>query len=87
MAAAIFMPWLARKKRLLSASTGSAALRADAAESALCGYLSLIASAGLILNSAWHARWADPIAALAIVPFILREGWEAVQGRACGCVP
>jgi divalent metal cation (Fe/Co/Zn/Cd) transporter len=41
--AAIFMPWLAKEKRLLSAVTGSAALRADAAESALCGYLSLIA--------------------------------------------
>jgi len=87
MAAAIFMPWLAREKRLLSAATGSAALRADAAESALCGYLSLIALAGLIFNSAWQLRWADPIAALAIVPFIVREGWEAVQGRACGCVP
>ncbi|HXY00842.1 MAG TPA: cation transporter, partial [Candidatus Limnocylindrales bacterium] len=45
--AAVFMPWLARQKRRLSAATGSAALRADAAESALCGYLALIALAGL----------------------------------------
>ena len=41
------MPWLAKQKRQLSAATGSAALRADAAESAVCGYLALIALAGL----------------------------------------
>jgi hypothetical protein len=39
VAAATVMPWLAKEKRRLSAVTGSAALRADAAESALCGYL------------------------------------------------
>ncbi len=45
--AAVVMPWLAKQKRRLSAVTGSAALRADAAESTLCGYLALIALAGL----------------------------------------
>lgn len=83
--AAVFMPWLAREKRRLSAITGSAALRADAAESALCGYLSLIALLGIVINSAWHIRWADPVAALAIVPLVLREGWEAMRGKACRC--
>lgn len=85
IAAAVFMPLLAREKRRLSVETGSAALRADAAESALCGYLSLIALMGLLANTVWHVRWADPAAALVIVPLILREGWEAMQGRACGC--
>ena len=79
IAAAIFMPWLAKEKRRLSALTGSAALRADAAESALCGYLSVIALVGLAVNAIWHMAWADPVAALCLVPFIVREGWEAVQ--------
>lgn len=81
--AAVFMPWLARQKRRLSAATGSAALRADAAESALCGYLALIALAGLTINAIWGVRWADPVAALALLPFILREGWEAMKGKPC----
>jgi divalent metal cation (Fe/Co/Zn/Cd) transporter len=85
IAAAAIMPWLAKEKRKLSAITGSAALRADAAESALCAYLSLVALAGLGVNAIWHLRWADPIAALVIVPLILREGWEAMRGKACGC--
>jgi divalent metal cation (Fe/Co/Zn/Cd) transporter len=84
-AAAVLMPLLAREKRRLSAQTGSAALRADAAESALCGYFSVIALLGLVTNAVWHTRWADPAAALVIVPLILREGWEAMQGRPCTC--
>lgn len=78
--AAAVMPWLARQKRQLSAATGSAALRADAAESAVCGYLALIALAGLAVNAIWKVRWADPVAALALVPLIVREGWEAMKG-------
>ena len=80
--ASVFMPWLAKEKRRLSAIAGSAALRADAAESALCGYLSLIALMGLAVNAMWHVAWADPVAALCLVPFIVREGWDAVQGKA-----
>ena len=86
VAAAAVMPWLAREKRRLSGATGSAALRADAAQSALCAYLSLIALAGLAINAIWHVRWADPIAALAILPLIVWEGRKAVRGKACdGC--
>jgi len=85
IAAAVFMPLLAREKRRLSALTGSAALRADAAESALCAYLSLIALLGLVVNAIWRVQWADPAAALLIIPLVLREGWEAMQGKACGC--
>jgi divalent metal cation (Fe/Co/Zn/Cd) transporter len=83
--AALMMPWLAKEKRRLSAETGSAALRADAAQSALCGYLSLVALAGLVVTAAWHVRWADPIAALAMVPLVVREGWEALHGKPCTC--
>jgi divalent metal cation (Fe/Co/Zn/Cd) transporter len=85
VAAAAVMPWLAKEKRCLSRATGSAALRADAAQSALCGYLSLIALAGLAINAIWHVKWADPIAALAIVPLVVWEGREAMRGKACGC--
>ena len=84
--AALFMPWLAREKRLLSAATGSAALRADATESALCGYLSLIALAGIGLNWVWHIRWADPVAALLILPLVIKEGIDAMRHKACCCV-
>ncbi len=81
--AAMIMPWLAAQKRRLSVATGSAALRADAAESAVCGYLALIALAGLAVNAVWKVRWADPVAALALLPLILREGWEAWKGKPC----
>jgi len=85
VAAATVMPWLAKEKRRLSAATGSAALRADAAQSALCAYLSLIALEGLAINAIWHAGWADPISALAVLPLIVWEGREAMPGKACGC--
>jgi divalent metal cation (Fe/Co/Zn/Cd) transporter len=84
--AAVVMPWLAKQKRRLSAATGSAALRADAAESTVCGYLALIALAGLAINAIWRVSWADPIAALVLTPLILREGWEAIKGEPC-CHP
>jgi divalent metal cation (Fe/Co/Zn/Cd) transporter len=77
VAAAVGMPWLANQKRKLAARLASASLRADAAESALCGYLSLIALAGLLVNLIFSASWADPVAALALVPFIVKEAREA----------
>ena len=85
VAAAVVMPWLAREKRRLSGATGSAALRADAAQSALCAYLSLIALAGLAINAIWRVKWADPLAALAVLPLIIWEGREAMRGKACDC--
>jgi divalent metal cation (Fe/Co/Zn/Cd) transporter len=85
VAAAVIMPWLAQEKRRLSGATDSAALRADAAQSALCAYLSLIALAGLAINAIWHVQWADPIAALAVLPLIVWEGREAMRGKHCGC--
>jgi divalent metal cation (Fe/Co/Zn/Cd) transporter len=85
VAAAVVMPWLAKEKRRLSGATGSAALRADAAQSALCAYLSLIALAGLATNAIWRVKWADPVAALVVLPLIVWEGREAMRGRACGC--
>jgi len=86
LAAAVVMPWLARQKRGLSTITGSGALKADAAESAICGYMAWIALAGLVLNAVWKIKWADPLAALFLTPIIIREGRETVKGRTCeGC--
>lgn len=81
------MPWLASQKRKLASELSSASLRADAAESALCGYLSLIALAGLLINAFLHVPWADPVAALALVPFIVKEAREALRAPrlSCGC--
>ena len=79
--AAVIMPWLAAQKQQLSIATGSAALRADAAESAACGYLALIAVAGLAVNAVWKVSWADPVAALTLLPLIIREGWEGWKGK------
>jgi len=81
--AAMVMPWLAKQKRQLSAATTSAGLRADAVESAICGYLAFIALAGLAVNATWKVSWADPIAALLLLPLIAREGLEAMKGNPC----
>lgn len=81
--ATVLMPLLARAKRRLSAATGSAALRADAGESILCAYLSLIGLAGPAMNALWRVPWADSSAALAITPLIVREARQALRGEAC----
>ena len=84
-AAAVVMPWLARRKRQLAEVTSSAALKADAAQSGLCGYMAWIAPAGLGVNAVWGKSWADPLASLALTPLIVREGWEAIRNGRLGC--
>jgi divalent metal cation (Fe/Co/Zn/Cd) transporter len=83
--AAFGMPWLANQKRKLAVQVGSASLRADAAESALCGYMSWIALAGLTTNAVFHKPWADPVAALALAPLVVKEGWEAIRVSRLRC--
>src|SRR5260370_40907143 len=60
LAAAVAMPWLVSRKRQLAAVTSSGALKADAAQSALCAYMAWVALAGLLVNAMWGIRWADP---------------------------
>jgi divalent metal cation (Fe/Co/Zn/Cd) transporter len=83
--AAMVMPWLASQKRKLAILTSSASLKADAVESALCGYLAWIALAGLVANVIWGKSWADPLAALGLTPLIIREGWDAVRSNRPKC--
>ena len=79
---AIVMPVLARAKRRVARAMTSRALEADAMQTSLCAYLSVIALAGVALNSALGWWWADPVAALAMVPIIAKEGVEGVRGEA-----
>ena len=85
LAATVVMPWLGRRKRQLATATNSSALRADAAQSSICAYLSWIAVAGLVLNAVIHTSWADPIAALCLLPIIIKEAKESFRGRFCDC--
>ena len=83
VAAAFVMPWLARRKRQLAVTANSRALRADATQSSICGYMAWIALAGLLLNAFAHFTWADPVAALALLPIVLKEAKEALEGKDC----
>jgi len=77
----IVMPLLARGKLRLAASLGSRALRADAHETIVCAWLSATTLIGLALNAVLGWWWADPVAALTMVPLITREGLEAWQAE------
>ena len=82
-ASLLVMPLLARTKRRLAAQLSSNALHAESRQTQICAYLSAITLAGLALNWAFGWWWADPAAALAMVPLILYEGREAWSGRSC----
>lgn len=87
VAAGIVMPWLATQKRRLAAETASSSLKADAIQSSMCGYLAWIALGGLVLNATLKISWADPVAALLLLPIVVREGWEALKGKTtCECI-
>jgi divalent metal cation (Fe/Co/Zn/Cd) transporter len=64
-------------------SLHSRALEADAAQTSLCAYLSVIALAGVGLNAGFGWWWADPAAALVMVPIIAKEGIEGLKGESC----
>jgi divalent metal cation (Fe/Co/Zn/Cd) transporter len=77
----IVMPLLARAKRRLAFELGSGALAAESKQTSLCAYLSAILLGGLLLNATVGWWWADPVAALVMVPIIAREGIEGIRGR------
>jgi len=79
----VVMPLLSRAKRKVGHSLGSAAMHADAKQTEFCTYLSAILLLGLLLNTLFSLWWSDPVAALIMVPIIVREGIEGVQGKAC----
>jgi divalent metal cation (Fe/Co/Zn/Cd) transporter len=79
----IAMPILSRAKKKVGKELGSAAMNADARQTDFCVNLSAILLAGLLLNAILGWWWADPVAALTMVPIIAREGINSVKGRAC----
>ena len=75
----VVMPVLAFYKKKIATEINSRALRADAMETLACSYLSLTLVLGLGLNALFGWWWADPVAALAMVYFLIKEGWEAME--------
>jgi divalent metal cation (Fe/Co/Zn/Cd) transporter len=88
LASLVVMPLLARAKRKVALALNSRALRSEAQQTQLCTYLSAILLGGLALNAVFGWWWADPVAALVMVPIIGKEGIEALRGHDCcedGC--
>jgi len=79
----IVMPLLARAKRRVAAKIDSRALYADSRQTDICAYLSAILLGGLLLNALVGWWWADPLAALCMLPLIFREGMEAIRNQSC----
>jgi divalent metal cation (Fe/Co/Zn/Cd) transporter len=89
VAAAIIMPLLWQGKLRIAKRIGSAALKADAACSVTCAYMSGVLLVGLLLNRFLGWWWADPLTALTLVYFLVQEGREALHeartGETCRC--
>jgi divalent metal cation (Fe/Co/Zn/Cd) transporter len=79
----VVMPLLSRAKKKVGSELGSVAMHADAKQTDFCVYLSAILLIGLVLNLALEWWWADPIAALIMVPIIAKEGIEGIRAKAC----
>ncbi|MEY2554897.1 MAG: hypothetical protein QOJ36_1359 [Verrucomicrobiota bacterium] len=82
--AKIGMPILAGFKLKVAARLNSRALRADAIESITCGYLSIVLMVGLAATWLFDWWWLDSVAALALIPFLIKEGRAAISGG-CEC--
>ena len=83
IASLIVMPLLFRAKRKVARGINSVALMADSKQTELCTYLSAILLGGLLLNALLGWWWADPVAALIMVPIIVKEGIEGLRGETC----
>jgi divalent metal cation (Fe/Co/Zn/Cd) transporter len=79
----VVMPLLSRAKKKVGNELGSAALHADAKQTDFCVYFSAILLVGLLLNATLGWWWADPAAALIMVPLVAKEGVEAMKGETC----
>jgi divalent metal cation (Fe/Co/Zn/Cd) transporter len=77
----VVMWWLARAKGRIARALGSRAMESDAFQTKACWWLSLVALAGVGLNAAFGWWWADPVAALGMTYFLIREGVESWRGE------
>jgi divalent metal cation (Fe/Co/Zn/Cd) transporter len=85
LAAMMVMPLLGRAKRRVAKQLNSRALHSDSRQADFCAYLSAILLAGLLLHAMLGWWWADPVAALVMVPIIAREGVQGLRGEKCDC--
>src|SRR2546421_12815242 len=83
--AKVGMPILAGYKLKVAARLNSRALRADAVESIVCGYLSIVLIVGLATTRILGWWWLDSVAALALIPFLIKEARAAIQGEDACC--
>jgi divalent metal cation (Fe/Co/Zn/Cd) transporter len=83
LVAKIGMPILAAFKLKVAGHLNSRALRADAIESITCGYLSIVLMVGLAASWLLGWWWLDSVAALALIPFLIKEARAAVSGGEC----
>ncbi len=81
--AKVGMPILAGYKLKVAARLDSRALRADAVESVTCGYLSIVLMIGLAATWLLGWWWLDSVAALALIPFLVKEAGTAIRGESC----
>lgn len=81
VASLVVMPVLARRKRRVAIALGSRAAEADSVQTTACVYLSAVVLAGLAANAAFGWWWADPVAALGVVGFLVQEGREALTAE------
>ncbi|HYN35046.1 MAG TPA: hypothetical protein VES40_20650 [Ilumatobacteraceae bacterium] len=70
-----------REKRQVGRELGSRSVEADSHQTQACVYLSAVVLAGLAANAAFGWWWADPVAALGVVVFLVREGREALEAE------
>jgi divalent metal cation (Fe/Co/Zn/Cd) transporter len=83
LVAKIGMPILAGYKLKVAVRLNSRAIRADAMESITCGYLSIVLMIGLAATRIFGWWWLDSVAAVGLIPLLLKEGRAAIQGRSC----
>ena len=79
ISSAVLMTVLFFYKNRIAKKIGSRALRAEAYQSLICDLQDLVVLVGLGLNALFSWWWADPIMALALVPFLIREGLESFE--------
>ena len=84
-ASLVLMPLASWGKLRAAGAIGSKALRAEAKETLACSYLSFTLLLGLLANGLLGWWWADPLAALLMVPWLIKEGNEGVRADGCGC--
>lgn len=82
----LIMPFVSRKEHALSHELGSRSLEAESRETLMCTYLSAALLLGLGANALLGWWWADPVAALFIVVFLVKEGWEALTRQELCCI-